>query len=300
MLAILGGLGAALCWALSSLASARSARRIGAWSTVAWVMLIGSAIAIPVTFVAGGRPTLSGTAVVLLVASGLSNVVGLVLIYSAFRIGKVAVLAPIASTEGAMGAVIAVLLGEQVTPLVGAILAAIAIGIVLATAEREADATVEPGGLAAIDPEIAGGTTRGLPARAVVLGLVSAFLFGINLYASARIGAELPVIWSILPARVAGTIGLAIPLLLLGRLRLSREALPFVLIVAVCEIVGTAVYALGAQDGIAVAAVTSSQFGAIAAIASVALFGERLRRIQLAGVVVIAAGVAALAALQAG
>jgi drug/metabolite transporter (DMT)-like permease len=69
--------------------------------------------------------------------------------------------------------------------------------------------------------------------------------------------------------------------------------------VAVAEVVGTAVYAFGARDGIAVAAVTSSQFGAIAAVVSVLAFGERLRRIQVAGVVLIAAGVGLLAALQA-
>ena len=128
----------------------------------------------------------------------------------------------------------------------------------------------------------------------------AAFLFGINLYASARIGAELPVVWSILPARIAGAIGVAVPLLLLGRLRLTREALPFVVVVALAEVIGTGVYAFGARQGIAVAAVTSSQFGAIAAIASVLLFGEKLRRLQVVGVGVIAAGVATLAALQAG
>ncbi len=84
-----------------------------------------------------------------------------------------------------------------------------------------------------------------------------------------------------------------------GRLRLSREAVPFVIVVALAEVIGTAVYAFGARDGIAVAAVTSSQFGAIAAVVSVVAFGERLRRIQVAGVVVIAVGVAVLAALQA-
>ena len=91
----------------------------------------------------------------------------------------------------------------------------------------------------------------------------------------------------------------ALPLLVTGRLRLTRAAAPFVVVVAVAEVVGRGVYAFGARDGIAVAAVMSSQFGAIAAIVSVALFGEQLRRIQVVGIAVIAVGVAALAALQA-
>ena len=121
-----------------------------------------------------------------------------------------------------------------------------------------------------------------------------------NLYASARIGATLPLVWSILPARVGGVLFVALPLLVTGRLRLTREAVPFVIVVAEPEVVGTLVYAFGARDGIAVAAVTSSQFGAIAAVVSVVAFGERLRRVQVAGIIVIAAGVAVLAALQTG
>jgi uncharacterized membrane protein len=131
-----------------------------------------------------------------------------------------------------------------------------------------------------------------------LIAVAAALAFGINLYASARIGATLPLVWSILPARLGGLLFVALPLLATGRLTLSRAALPFVVTVAIAEVVGTAVYAFGARDGIAVAAVTSSQFGAIAAVVSVLAFGERLRRIQVVGIVLIAAGVALLAALQ--
>ena len=51
--------------------------------------------------------------------------------------------------------------------------------------------------------------------------------------------------------------------------------------------------------GIAVAAVLSSQFAALAGIAAYGLFGERLSRIQLAGVVTVVVGVAVLSALRA-
>ena len=46
--------------------------------------------------------------------------------------------------------------------------------------------------------------------------------------------------------------------------------------------------------------IIASQFAAIAAIVAFALFGERLTRTQTVGVVTIAVGVAALAAVQAG
>jgi drug/metabolite transporter (DMT)-like permease len=45
--------------------------------------------------------------------------------------------------------------------------------------------------------------------------------------------------------------------------------------------------------------VLASQFAAVAAVGAYVLFHERLSRVQLAGVVAILAGVAALTALQA-
>jgi multidrug transporter EmrE-like cation transporter len=56
---------------------------------------------------------------------------------------------------------------------------------------------------------------------------------------------------------------------------------------------------LGARHGIAVAAVLASQFAAIAAVVAYMLFGERVARVQVAGVAAIGAGVAVLSALPA-
>lgn len=300
LFAILGGLGAAICWATSSMAAARSARLIGSWATVGWVMLIGVLIAVPATIVGGAGANLTPDALLLLGISGAGNVVGLLLAYTAFKAGKVAVIAPIISTEGAMGAVISIALGEQVAIAAAIVLTAIAVGVILASSGRGEPAVAKPGGLVAdlVAPDPA---APGHPGRkATIIAVTAALAFGINLYASARIGATLPLVWSILPARLGGFLFVALPLLLTGRLRLTRQALPLVALVALTEIVGTAVFAFGARDGIAVAAVTSSQFGAIAAVVSVVAFGERLRRIQVVGIVAIAVGVALLAAIQSG
>jgi drug/metabolite transporter (DMT)-like permease len=300
MLAILGGFGAALCWATSSMASARSSRMIGSWATLGWVMLLGAAMALPAMVVWGGGADLTPTALELLAISAVGNIVGLLLAYTAFQGGKVAVIAPILSTEGAMAAVIAIVFGEQVGIASAGVLTLIAMGVVLASAGGPGEiAAAEPGGLAVAPTPPPAGAGPGQPdRRSTLLALGAVLFFGMNLYASARIGATLPLVWSILPARLAGFLFVALPLLATGRLRISRPALPFVVVVAFAEVIGTLVYAFGARDGIAVAAVTSSQFGAIAAVVSVVAFHERLRRSQVIGVVVIAAGVAVLAALQ--
>lgn len=289
MLAILGGLGAALCWATASMASARAARRIGPWSTLAWAMLIGLVLTAPLMLIGGGSVHLGPRELALLAASGTSNVVGLLLAYAAVQRGQVALVAPIISTEGAIGASIAVAAGEPLAAGAAVVLAAIVLGIVLTSVERRA-----PSLLSAPGERPALGRSR----TAVLLAVGAAALFGVNLYVSGRIGTELSLAWAILPARVAGTVAVALPLLLRRRLRMTREALPFVVVIAVVEVLGVASYAFGARDGIAVASVVSSQFGAIAAIASVGLFGERLDRLQSAGVVLIVAGVGVLSALQ--
>ena len=51
--------------------------------------------------------------------------------------------------------------------------------------------------------------------------------------------------------------------------------------------------------GIAIAAVLASQFAALAAIGADVFYGERLSRAQIAGIAVIAVGVALLSALRA-
>jgi drug/metabolite transporter (DMT)-like permease len=65
------------------------------------------------------------------------------------------------------------------------------------------------------------------------------------------------------------------------------------------EVAGFALFAVGAHHGIAVAAVLSSLFAAIAAAAAYFLFRERLTRTQAAGVGVVVAGVAALTGVRA-
>ena len=280
---ILGGLGAAICWSVSILCSSRSARLIGATSSLAWVMLIGGVVTIPAIAIAG-PVTLGGREIALLVASGFSNVIGILFVLTALRSGKVSVVGPITSTEGALGAVIAVVAGEQLAPGAGLVLGAIVVGVVLAASER--------------NPEAIEGARFG-PIATALLALAAASCFGLNLYVSGLIGQALPAAWSAVPARLVGILVIAIPLLLLRRLRLKRAAVPFVLVTGVTEVLGIAFYAFGAREGIAIASVMSSQFAAIAAVAAVVLLHERLSRVQVIGVATISVGVAVLAYLTA-
>jgi drug/metabolite transporter (DMT)-like permease len=289
VIAIVGGLATAVLWATTLLGSSRSARLIGSWSTLGWVMLIGLAVSVPLVILTSPPVRLTQEQVVYLTAAGIANSGGLLFVYTALQRGKVGVVGPIVSTEGAIGATLAIAAGDPISGPAMAILGLIALGVVLAAYERRAPA---PEG-----EEQARATVRA-PVTAM-LALTGAVLFGINLFVTSRVADELPLAWTVLPARVAGVVGVTIPLLIVRRLRLVRPAVPFVIVVGIAEVAGTLTYAFGARDSAAIAAVLASQFAAIAAIAAFVLFGERLNRIQVAGVVTIAVGVGVLALVQA-
>jgi drug/metabolite transporter (DMT)-like permease len=290
MIAVLGGLGAAFLWAAATVSSSRSSRLIGPASVVAWVMAVGLVILIPGLVATGVPPGLDAETIGWLLVIGIGNVVGLLLVYSGLRIGKVGLVAPITSTEGSIAATIAVLLGERIPPGAGLTLVAIAVGVILAGAAPTTSPLDEPTNEPpAIHPE----------RRAALFAIGAAVLFGVSLYAAGRVSTSVPLPWILLSARAMGALVLGVPLALAGRLRLSRRAVPLVTLSGVCEVAGSGSFVLGAQHGIAITAVLSSQFAAIASIAAFILFRERLFRVQVAGVATILAGVAVLSYLQA-
>jgi drug/metabolite transporter (DMT)-like permease len=282
MIAILGGLGAALAWTVATVCSSRSSKAIGAGSAVAWVMLVGLVISVPLA-VAGGIPVaISGVPGAWLALSGCGNVAGLLLAYTALRRGQVALVAPLLSTEGAVAAVIAIAAGESVQPAAAGAISLIVLGVVLSSL---------PGGTLA--------PTAAVEARAPALALAGAMLFGVGLYATARAGSALPSAWVVSSARLVGAVVVALPLLYRGQLRLTRRIFPLVVASGTCEVLGFYAYIWGSRHGIAVAAVLASQFASFSVVASYVVFRERLARLQLTGVAIVVIGVALLSALQA-
>ena len=282
MIAILGGLGAALSWAITALVATRSSRLIGSSSTLAWVMLTGLVVVGPFALAEGRPDALHGDALVWLGLAGAGNIVGLLFVYTGLRLGKVGVVSPISSAEGAVAALIAVAAGEHLGVGTAVALGIIAAGVVMSARPPEQHLD-EPGH----DP------------RAALLGIAAAVAFGVGLYATGRASLALPIAWAVLPPRLLGVLFVTIPLAALGRLRLTREAAPYVVVGGLAEVTGFVSYALGARHGIAIAAVLASQFAALAAIGGALFFHERLRKTNIAGVIVIAAGVAAVSALRA-
>lgn len=262
------------------LCSSRASRELGAIPTLAWVMAIGFVIVIPFVSVAGSLPT--GTQAGWLFVAGAGNIIGLVCEYTAVRSGKVGVVAAIASTEGAVAALLSAIAGEPISATVAAVLALIAAGIVLASLEQSEEV---------VDRDR-------WATKAVVLAFGAALSFGISLYAVGHVSGDVEFAWLLLPARLVGVAVITLPLAVRGGLRIAKSAAPLVLAAGVAEVVGVASFAWGARDSIGIASVLGSQFAAISAVGAFVFFGERLRKLQVLGVAAIVVGVGMLAVLR--
>src|SRR5687767_5029218 len=119
MQAIAGGLGAALVFATATLCNSRSSRLIGPGPLLAWIMAIGLVIILVPVAIGGVPDGLDADSLGWLALAGAGNVGGLLLAYAALRLGKVGVVAPVVSTQGAIAAVIAFIGGESISPGVG-------------------------------------------------------------------------------------------------------------------------------------------------------------------------------------
>ncbi|MBV9336216.1 MAG: EamA family transporter [Solirubrobacterales bacterium] len=280
MTAILGGIVASVCFAVSSLCASAATRAVGPAVTVAGVMSFGLLLVVPPTIVLGDVNQLSAATIGLMVVIGATNVIGLRIEYVALRRGNVGVVVPIVSTDGAIAAVIAVLAGLRLRADTAVLLAVVSAGVMLAAASP--------------DPPDAVDASPGL--RSGLLALIPALLFGVNLFVTERVGAEVALVWVLLPARLLGTAAVAIPLAVRGVPRPRGGVLALLALAGAAEVLGIVSYTVGARHELAVAAVLASQFAALTTLGAYFVFGERLNGSQVAGLVIVALGVGLLAA----
>jgi len=278
MIAVLAGLTAAVMWGLSTVVASRSTKAIGSQGALAWVMLIGGAMTLALMPLSGLPHGISNSAWAWAVAAGAGSAFGLSMMYRALRIGKVGVVAPIASTEGALAAMLAIALGERLTLGVAICLGVIALGVVVVTLR---------------------GTAADIHLRPSLYAMAAACSFGVALVGSSKAGTELGALWTILVTRAIGVSVVAAPLVLTRSLPRPGRVWWMVTFSAIAELIGFAAFIGGSRHGVAIPAVLASQFAAVAAATSYVVFGERLGVRQRAGAAVIFTGVAVLSLLRA-
>lgn len=279
MTPVLFGLLAALSWGSSALVGTHQVRAIGARRSLAWVALLGLVFVLPLAaFVS--PPDAPFRSWLYAALSGVCYVGGWLCWMLAVRSGKVGLVTAVVSTDGAAATAISVLaFRETLQAGVAAALAVIIAGVVIAGARRES------------------GERGGFGGRELLFALGAAASFGFSFVAGGQ-ASDLGVAWTLVTSRTAAVL-LVLPVLVApGALRLGRRLVPFVLATALLDLAGYAAFLRGARDGVAIAAVVTSQYAVVAVIGGLLVYRERLTRLQTMGVLVTLAGVAVLATVQ--
>jgi drug/metabolite transporter (DMT)-like permease len=274
LIAAAAGLLTAAMFTATAMAIQRSSRVIGAPSAVAWMMLvalIAGAAAIAIT-----RPaTPDSSDVRWLAIAGVSTVIGQVLAADAFKRGRLSIVQPVLSTEGAVAAGLAILAGETLSGPVAAAMILIVLGTIGAS---QSSAVVEA------ETQDAGGGV-------ILIACVAAACFGVGLYAIGRVGDHASLWFGATAPAVVAVVAVTSPMAIARRLRFEREVLGVLVIAGLLQLLSYVSFAIGSRHSIAVTGLLAGQSGAMAALAGFLWLSERLTRVQYAGIGLIAAGV---------
>ncbi|WP_055697591.1 DMT family transporter [Streptomyces silaceus] len=280
-------LATSLLWGLADFGGGLLTRRIPALTVVVASQTI-AVVVLGAIVVATGGWTEWGPQLWFAVAAGLVGPVAMLAFYKALALGPMGVVSPLGSLGVAVPVGVGLLLGERPGLAQFAGIAVAVAGIVLA------------GG-----PELRGAPVR---RRAVLLTLVAAFGFGgvMALIAEASTtptGLFLALFVQRVTNVAAGGTALYLSVRRGGRalpegsdLRIVRASLPALAFVGLADVAANGTYSVAAQNGpVTVAAVLSSVYPVVTALAARAVLDERLRGIQAVGAGLALAGTVLLA-----
>ncbi|MFN0153580.1 MAG: EamA family transporter [Gaiella sp.] len=279
MTGVLGGLVAAVLWGVSAIAAARSTRELGAPCAMSWVLAVGTLVTVPPALVLGFDGPVTAHAIAWTLVVCVITPISFFLMYAALVHGSVSVVMPIIAVSGAIAAVISVVLGERLGLPAGAGLVVLTVGLLVVLTR----------------PGTADGGSHGL--RPLLFAAASATCAGIGLYGVTKTTGWLGVVGVVAVVRAAGFLIVGVPTIAGRRFRRPGRAMPYVLFSGVADTLafGALVWAED-RDGVAVPAVISSQFAAIAALLGILRLGERPTRLQAAGVLALLTGITIVSA----
>jgi drug/metabolite transporter (DMT)-like permease len=213
------------------------------------------------------------------VAAGLSGVLGLGCFYRALAIGTMSVVAPISSAGVALPVVVGIATGNRPSAITTAGLVAIVAGVVLASREQHDDAAAAAAGRAAVG-----------------LALLSAVGFG-GFFALSDAPADASVPWTLVCARAAA---LPFVVAVIWRSRAAWPATRFGLGIAAVgciDLLATALIAIAQTKGdLSVVSVLGGMYPVATVLLAALVLHERVRSLQVVGIVLALGGVGAVAA----
>jgi drug/metabolite transporter (DMT)-like permease len=296
---VIYGLVAALGWGTSAIAAANAARRAGTYIAVLSGQSVGVAVLVILTvFLPTSLGAIGVTTVIGLVAAGLLGLLGYLTYYRALEYGgAVGLVSAISATYGGITTLLAVvLLGEHIGGSGAAGIVLAVIGVTMASASSPARAQASPVAVAEPIVGVAPGPApgRNLPRIAVLLALASALAYGVGGFLLGDYSARAGALGSALVAHGSSVTVLLLALPFLGRgkaWRASASGMIWAVAAGLTDVVGLLGFSGGGQAGqVAVTAAVSSVYPAIPLLAGLVMFGERLSRRQLLGVILIIVG----------
>jgi drug/metabolite transporter (DMT)-like permease len=274
MLTVLSGLLASLCYATSDLFSQRVTRETRALTQVLWVLSTGVLVIVPLAIILRGIPgrgDLTGTALAAL--AGALYFAAALCLFQGLSTGDLGLVSALCSLQGAYVAVVVIILGEPVTPLLAAGLASCALGGVLTSFEGRARST--RGAVWAI----AAGVT-------FAAALLCYNYSSLDWLSQAAVSRAVSVAVAVPVALLTGSV--AVPKGLRGQAAGAG-------VLEVCGLLLlTFTFSLGPA---AVAGVTTAQYGTFAVMLGYVLLRERPRPNQWVGVACTIVGVSVLTAI---
>ena len=277
MLAFAISLASAFSWGVSDFLGGLTSRRLPVLGVLAVSQPAGLVLIALMILIFGADP-ISADKFAIAALAGAASLGGLWAFYAAMAMGTVSVVAPIAS----LGVVVPVAVGlargdaPAAIQLIG-LVPAIA-GVVILSYEEH--------------PEHAGVARRSI-VLAVLAGLgFGIFFTGLDIASPDRPG------WAVLAVRVGGVATVAIALLITRpRLAAVSGSIAVLLTIGFFDALANALFAVASTKGVLpVVAVGGSMYPAFTIALAHGVLGERLARIQWAGVVLALLGVALIAA----
>ncbi len=264
-MAVVLGLAAALCWGIDNLISVRISRTIPPVPALAWILLSGLAVGLPVWLVWNGVPSEAPPArsIALALLSAPCYLAGNACFLRAVHRGNLSIVAPIVGLEGGIAALIGiVVLGQGI----GAVTA---LGLALA---------VIGGLLAAIDTGIHS-------ARGAGWALASASAYGATFVCYGE-ATGLSPLGVVLTTRAVSVVLLGAWLVARRQpLAISRPMALAATSLGSLDVLAFTLFATAVAIGpIAVASVAGAQFATVGAALGVVVLAERLRTTQYVGV----------------
>lgn len=274
MVAVLLSLVASAAWGCSDFVGGLFSRRLP-MPSVLFVVEVGGLLTAGTILLVSGDAFPDGYHALVALAAGLVGIAGLAIFFTALTLGTMSIVAPLSATGALVPVAVGVATGDEITAIVSAGLALTLVGIVLAG--READ-----------DDERDARDDR----KAIVLAIIAALCFG-TFFVAYDTAADASVPWAIVLARLP-----AIPLVGLvvwrRRMPLPRgQDLVRLTAAAQLDCVATSLYAVAITKGaLSIVGVIGSLYPVTTVLLARFVLGERLQRVQAAGVAAALLGVA--------